>query len=258
MLGAALSTGSRWYLRAIVPVGDRKGGPTAIKNCKDGVLTLCTACKASFDTARYCPYCVQIYRERDPDSFDGKEWVGCDSRPCGRWVHIDCEHANGYPVDTTAFYLCPACRGDGPLIEERKVRSARTTRTEVTPEPSVQSGDGAIGHALPAMPVITKNGVGSSGPRGASRRSLRVDLSRLETSSLRRYKRVYKLRDVTGTGKEELMPAVARHFAAQVSGADEEVVEEDVVLFAFAWSIKRQSAANNTTTQRTTRAPAAK
>jgi hypothetical protein len=22
---------------------------------------------------KYCPFCVQIYREKDPDSFDGKE-----------------------------------------------------------------------------------------------------------------------------------------------------------------------------------------
>lgn len=25
---------------------------------------------------KYCPFCVQIYREKDPDSFDGKEVLG--------------------------------------------------------------------------------------------------------------------------------------------------------------------------------------
>jgi hypothetical protein len=50
----------------------------------------------------------------------------------------------------------------------------------------------------------------------SSRRPLQVDLSKLETSSLKRYRQVYNLREVTSSCKEELIPAVAQHFAAQV------------------------------------------
>jgi hypothetical protein len=50
----------------------------------------------------------------------------------------------------------------------------------------------------------------------SSRRPLQVDLSKLETSSLKRYRRVYNLREVTSSCKEELIAAVAQHFAAQV------------------------------------------
>ena len=38
-----------------------------------------------------------------------------------------------------------------------------------------------------------------------------------QTSSLRKYRSVYKLNDVTASStKDELIPAVARHFASQV------------------------------------------
>ena len=38
-----------------------------------------------------------------------------------------------------------------------------------------------------------------------------------QTTSLKRYRKVYKLGDIEpGSTKEELIPAVARHFAAQV------------------------------------------
>jgi hypothetical protein len=77
----------------------------------------------------------------------------------------------------------------------------------------------------------------------SSRRPLQVDLSKLETSSLKRYRRVYNLREVTSSCKEELIAAVAQHFAAQV-------VEENETLLSFAFFLKKQqSFATSTITQ---------
>ncbi|KAH9546184.1 hypothetical protein CY35_12G081800 [Sphagnum magellanicum] len=166
-------------------------------------VTLCNACKINFDQGKYCPFCVQIYREKDPDSFDGKEWVGCDNRTCRRWVHVDCEVSAGNKVDSTAFYLCPSCREEF----NQKLKG----------------------------PLSLKS--------SSSRRPLHVDLSKLETSSLKRYSRVYNLREVASSCKEELIPAVAQHFAAQV-------VEENETLLSFEFFLKKQqSFASSTISQ---------
>mmetsp|Transcript_1198 Transcript_1198/g.1698 ORF Transcript_1198/g.1698 Transcript_1198/m.1698 type:complete len:140 (-) Transcript_1198:261-680(-) len=75
--------------------------------------------------------------------------------------------------------------------------------------------------------------------RTSSRRQPRVDLSRLETSSLRKYRRVYKLGDSSGISKEDLIPAVARHWQNLV------VEEEYETLLAFAMTLRKQSIAAN-------------
>mmetsp|Transcript_15140 Transcript_15140/g.36649 ORF Transcript_15140/g.36649 Transcript_15140/m.36649 type:complete len:155 (+) Transcript_15140:242-706(+) len=63
----------------------------------------------------------------------------------------------------------------------------------------------------------------------------RVDLSRLEAPSLRKYRRVYKLGEVQNGGtKEELMPAVARHW-------NQTIVDEDETLVAFAFALRKQA-----------------
>mmetsp|Transcript_25254 Transcript_25254/g.54887 ORF Transcript_25254/g.54887 Transcript_25254/m.54887 type:complete len:140 (-) Transcript_25254:659-1078(-) len=70
-------------------------------------------------------------------------------------------------------------------------------------------------------------------PRMAARRNTKVDLSRLEASSLQKYRRFYKLGDApANTSKDDLVPSVARHFAAQV-------VDEDDVLMRFVQAVQR-------------------
>ncbi|CAI5987319.1 unnamed protein product [Closterium sp. NIES-65] len=64
---------------------------------------------------KYCPFCVQIYRERDPDSFDKKQWIGCTNRNCRRWSHEECEMEYGIDVSKIdrRSYQCPGCRDAG-------------------------------------------------------------------------------------------------------------------------------------------------
>jgi hypothetical protein len=53
--------------------------------------------------------------------------------------------------------------------------------------------------------------------RTSARRQPRVDLSRLDAASLRKYRRVYKLGELAaGVAKEDLVPAVLRHWQSQV------------------------------------------
>ncbi|KAG6548745.1 hypothetical protein Mapa_009755 [Marchantia paleacea] len=187
-------------------------------------VTLCNACKINFDQGKYCPFCVQIYREKDPDSFDGKEWVGCDNRTCRRWVHVDCEVGAGNKVDSAAFYLCPSCRENAQELGDRK-RPGR---------PPAQDQSVATNHSnSDSTPMDVEQKPKMSLSIRNSRRPLQVDLSKLDTSSLKRYRRVYNLREVTSSCKEELIPAVARHFAAQV-------VEENETLLTFACFLKKQ------------------
>ena len=55
----------------------------------------------------------------------------------------------------------------------------------------------------------------------------------LEMLSLRKYRRTYNLKGDYESSKEELVPTVTRHFAAQV-------VDEDDILLNFAFSLKKQ------------------
>jgi hypothetical protein len=67
------------------------------------------------------------------------------------------------------------------------------------------------------------------------RQDIRVDLSRLEAPSLRKYRRTYKLGEVQNGGtKEELMPAVLRHW-------NQTIVDEDETLVAFAFALRKQA-----------------
>mmetsp|Transcript_4742 Transcript_4742/g.12458 ORF Transcript_4742/g.12458 Transcript_4742/m.12458 type:complete len:141 (+) Transcript_4742:68-490(+) len=78
------------------------------------------------------------------------------------------------------------------------------------------------------------NGLASS---RSSRRQPRVDLSKLEIPSLRKYRHAYNLGGMFDS-KEDLVPAVARHFAAQT-------VDEDDTLLNFAFSLKKQYVARH-------------
>ncbi|PNW88941.1 hypothetical protein CHLRE_01g051450v5 [Chlamydomonas reinhardtii] len=63
----------------------------------------------------------------------------------------------------------------------------------------------------------------------------RVDLGKLDTMSLLRYRKVYKLGDAPATAtKEDLLPAVSRHFAQQV-------VDEEEVLLKFVLAVQKHN-----------------
>ncbi|XP_024364617.1 uncharacterized protein [Physcomitrium patens] len=207
-------------------------------------VTLCNACKINFDQGKFCPFCVQIYREKDPDSFDGKEWVGCDNRTCRRWVHVECEVSGGNQVDSTAFYLCPNCRENTQEYAEKK-RCSRLPQEQPAVVATCQTYADNSSSELEQKPKVSLS-------LRSTRRPLQVDLSKLDTSSLKRYRRVYNLREVTGSGKEELVPAVAQHFAAQV-------VEENETLLSFAFFLKKQQTfATSSMTQHQVAHPVAK
>jgi len=124
------------------------------------MVTLCNACKINFDQQKYCPYCLQIYKDKDPDGFDGKEWVACVNRmqrmrgaaapaaaadkeddkgmsaaagpssACRRWVHLECEEeVTGQKIEDRGAYLCPspACR-PGTSVKMRGVMATKRAR----------------------------------------------------------------------------------------------------------------------------------
>eukprot|EP00241_Pyramimonas_parkeae_P009518 CAMPEP_0114274834 /NCGR_PEP_ID=MMETSP0058-20121206/29997_1 /TAXON_ID=36894 /ORGANISM="Pyramimonas parkeae, CCMP726" /LENGTH=124 /DNA_ID=CAMNT_0001394693 /DNA_START=264 /DNA_END=638 /DNA_ORIENTATION=- len=88
--------------------------------------------------------------------------------------------------------------------------------------------NGAVQRAAPSPPT----------QRTSARRQPRVDLSRLETSSLRKYRRFFKLGDLAaGVSKEDLVPAVMRHWQNQV------LEDEYETLLSFAVTLRKQSVA---------------
>ena len=240
------------------------------------MVTLCNACKINFDQQKYCPYCLQIYKDKDPDGFDGKEWVGCVNRmrrrwgtsseddqgnaagpssQCRRWVHVECEEdVMGHKVESRGAYLCPspACR-KGPAVHMRGVmptKRARSGGSVVRAPKHTYPGAGAVAGAGEGAGAWASAGAGGteilagaevsrkenqapsweggaqvgSGPKtagpphllttpGRSRRKkpALVNLARLHTASLRKYKRAFNLS--SGATKQELQDAVAAHFA---------------------------------------------
>ena len=69
----------------------------------------------------------------------------------------------------------------------------------------------------------------------------RVDLSRLEAPSLRKYRRLYKLGEVqNGGAKEELIPAVLRHW-------NQTILDEDETLVSFAFALRKQATSGSGT-----------
>lgn len=68
-----------------------------------------------------------------------------------------------------------------------------------------------------------------------SRRLTKVDLSKLDITSLQRYRKYYKIEGGgQGSTKDELLPSVARHFANQM-------VDEETVLLQFVVAVQRHS-----------------
>ncbi|KAG2496508.1 hypothetical protein HYH03_005333 [Edaphochlamys debaryana] len=69
----------------------------------------------------------------------------------------------------------------------------------------------------------------------STRRVMRVDLSKMDTASLHRYRKYYKLGDAPATAtKEELLPSVSRHFAQQV-------VDEEETLLKFILAVQKHN-----------------
>eukprot|EP00899_Mesostigma_viride_P025281 jgi/Mesvir1/5938/Mv00703-RA.1 len=75
-----------------------------------------------------------------------------------------------------------------------------------------------------------KTGKPNSQPRTSGRRGARIDFSRLEAASLRRYKRYFRLRDANSGTKEDLVPAVTKHFASYGLPIEENDLKELITL----------------------------
>ena len=66
---------------------------------------------------QYCEYCKQIYQNEsfELSTLDGKEWVQCEGKECGRWTHVGClENMIGKKreeiIDDKFIYHCSKCR----------------------------------------------------------------------------------------------------------------------------------------------------
>lgn len=69
--------------------------------------------------------------------------------------------------------------------------------------------------------------------RASSRRQPKVDFSKLETISLKKYRKLHDMDDLPpSASREDMIPAVAKHFSQQV-------VDEKDTLVNFALSLKR-------------------
>lgn len=76
--------------------------------------------------------------------------------------------------------------------------------------------------------------------RASSRRQPKVDFTKLEITSLQKYRKAYKLGDApASTSKEDLIPPIQRHFASQA-------IEEDEVLINFALALKKHTMQSKT------------
>eukprot|EP00877_Chromochloris_zofingiensis_P000084 jgi/Chrzof1/10076/Cz04g26070.t1 len=72
-------------------------------------------------------------------------------------------------------------------------------------------------------------------PRASARRTPKIDFTKLETISLMKYRKTYKLGETpTNSAKEDLIPAIQRHFASTV-------VDEDETLLKFAIALRKNS-----------------
>jgi len=71
-------------------------------------------------------------------------------------------------------------------------------------------------------------------PRTSSRRMPKIDFTKLDTASLNRYRKVYKLGGDNAVTKDDLIHLVARHFANTS-------VDEDETLLKFALALRKQS-----------------
>lgn len=72
-------------------------------------------------------------------------------------------------------------------------------------------------------------------PRASTRKMPKLDFTKLDTASLQRYRKAYKLgHDNSALSKDELIILVARHFANTS-------VDEDETLLKFAMALRKHS-----------------
>ncbi|KAI8466267.1 MAG: hypothetical protein J3K34DRAFT_66519 [Monoraphidium minutum] len=116
------------------------------------------------------------------------------------------------------------------------------------PRPSSSGGSGgsSAGRFHPYQPAAAPHPSKSSptsapGPRAAAAAAAAsaceaLNLMKLDTASLRRYRRVHQLGDVDASApRDQLATAVSRHFRSQ------EVLDEGGVLLAFCAALRRRS-----------------
>lgn len=116
-------------------------------------------------------------------------------------------------------------------------KKVRPVRPAAARNYAINNGAGANGHydesddddslsEVPVRPTAKRN------PRNLAR-TPKVDFNKLDAASLHRYRRLYKLADAPPTTpKEDLIPAVARHFAMQT-------VDEEEILIGLAAALRR-------------------
>lgn len=113
-----------------------------------------------------------------------------------------------------------SCRSSTEKVPSKEAKSAPDKRVEDERD-GTTSDDEICDDVIPGnTKVVNEN---------------RADLSRLEPPSLRKYRRLYKLGEVQNGGtKEELMPAVVRHW-------NQTIIDEDETLIAFALALRKQA-----------------
>ncbi|KAL3159667.1 hypothetical protein ABBQ38_010074 [Trebouxia sp. C0009 RCD-2024] len=113
------------------------------------------------------------------------------------------------------------------MERSRKLRATSRPPSELTA--SVNAGNGAGSsededYEVPSAPVPQ---------RASTRRQPKVDFSKLDATSLKKYRKLHDMEDLPpGASKEDMIPAVAKHFSQQV-------VDEKDTLVNFALSLKR-------------------
>ena len=159
---------------------------------------LCSPCANAVSRGQTCPHCGQVYRQRDADGFDGKEWLECSL--CIRWVHVQCDEKAGrccaasriYKARISGeerWYMCPGCRGDleragAPTGLDRKI-ILNEQRKFVAALVVCESTDGDVQRAAsrgrkrvePDSKLVTVSSVTVSNGRLAPRRKRRRAVS---------------------------------------------------------------------------------
>lgn len=110
---------------------------------------------------------------------------------------------------------------------KRPLRATSRPPSDLTASANVANGAGSSDdedYEIPSAPVPQ---------RASTRRQPKVDFSKLDAASLKKYRKLHDMDDLPpGASKEDMIPAVAKHFSQQV-------VDEKDTLVNFALSLKR-------------------
>eukprot|EP00002_Diphylleia_rotans_P009420 TRINITY_DN1960_c0_g1_i1.p1 TRINITY_DN1960_c0_g1~~TRINITY_DN1960_c0_g1_i1.p1 ORF type:complete len:523 (+),score=90.33 TRINITY_DN1960_c0_g1_i1:192-1760(+) len=169
---------------------------TTVFVVRDKRFNFCAACKALAEKKQFCYYCVQVYRDREQDVFDGKEWICCDDDVCRKWTHIKCEKTSGGLHDPKGMnpYKCPTCR------EESKVGSGVSSSTSSKRSKTPNAPQGVVTlsgrHSSPAQhhpisPSVAPSHTASHTPHATSSSSHRT--SNISQSAVSKRKNAKKM-----------------------------------------------------------------